>query len=254
MLAPIRFVRCATAANVAGLHRAQADRNEACRSHFRIALRLSRMDKQRQRAVIAVAWLVWGCAREPLPTQDRTVAPPKRQSHATKMEYASNKPHRQELSVTQPTGMPQQPAAQHRLRAPDECRVGERRFCGGPEPRWMPCAQARDGRYFWNAEFCNTPLALQLDNAKVRFTRPAGAFAIGGAARTEWISADTLWLGRDLDGSGCLENQHELFGVAPGDTWPNGFAKLAMHDGNADGFIDEQDAVYIDLLAWRDVM
>jgi hypothetical protein len=179
----------------------------------------------------------------------------------------SNEPISKERVLVERVKRPAMAVIEHkayqRLPGRDQCEIGQKALCrpGGEEmdpthPLMTPCERFPDGIYrfdFGQGSACDTPLALQLDDAPVHFTRPAGDFAIGKSARTEWISSETLWLGRDLDGSGCIENQGELFGVAPGDPWPDGFAKLALYDANADDAIDANDAIYSELIAWRDV-
>jgi hypothetical protein len=74
----------------------------------------------------------------------------------------------------------------------------------------------------------------------------------GPFARTEWVAARTPWLARDLDNSGCIEDQRELFGVAPGDAFANGFEKLALLDANGDGVLDARDPDFASLVMWAD--
>lgn len=86
----------------------------------------------------------------------------------------------------------------------------------------------------------------------------------GYAEKTGWVSADDGMLAIDLDGSGVIDSITELFGsnyplsfIAEDDfskfnAEESGFARLRAHDGNADGFIDAQDAIWQDLLIWQD--
>jgi hypothetical protein len=147
------------------------------------------------------------------------------------------------------------------IRSPrDECEPGQRVDCSYLLP------PRRDGSHFptvvglckrgndkiWRKVCEGTPIVVVFGSERVQFTRPKGNFAIGGFARTEWVPARTPWLARDLDGSGCIEDQRELFGVTPGDAFKNGFEKLALLDTNGDGFVDVQDPGFESLLLWAD--
>jgi hypothetical protein len=147
------------------------------------------------------------------------------------------------------------------IRSPrDECEPGQRVDCSYLLP------PRRDGSHFptvvglckrgndkiWRKVCEGTPIVVVFGSERVQFTRPQGNFAIGGFARTEWVSARTPWLARDLDDSGCIEDQRELFGVAPGDAFKNGFEKLALLDANGDGFVDVQDPGFAGLFLWAD--
>lgn len=114
------------------------------------------------------------------------------------------------------------------------------------------CQQLPDGRVGFDESACNTPLVVSFhEDEPVEFTQPPGAFSIGDSTRTEWVSARTPWLGRDLDGSGCIEGQRELFGPAE-DGLGNGFYNLARFDDSGDGRIDQADKIFPELLLWTD--
>lgn len=149
-------------------------------------------------------------------------------------------------------------ANEHRL-PPDQCQLGERRRCavqlpaganGIPGNLSMRCLPDWQGVLRFNHADCNTPLVLAFDEAPVLFTPAAGTFTLGATPRTEWVSAATPWLVLDRDGSGCVEDQSELFG--PTGTGVDGFANLAEHDANHDGKIDAADPAFARLALWYD--
>jgi hypothetical protein len=139
---------------------------------------------------------------------------------------------------------------------PPECELGETRSCfpPGTGPRldgmgpWMRCVELPDGFRRFSRADCATPLVLSFDDAPVRFTNPPGAFAIGSAARTEWVGPETPWLA--LPARGCVESERDLFGVD--ERASNGFEKLARLDANGDGRIDGADPAYARLVLWYD--
>jgi len=141
-----------------------------------------------------------------------------------------------------------------------ECEPGQRQMCSGqiavgphpgPHTLYRICRQWSDGMFHYDQAACNTPLVVAFDDAPVVFTRPAGAFTIGSSERTEWVSPRTPWLALDADGSGCIDDQRELFGP-PAQGGKNGFDKLARLDENHDGRIDADDAAYAKLALWFD--
>jgi hypothetical protein len=105
-----------------------------------------------------------------------------------------------------------------------------------------------------------TPLVVVLDGKPVEFTRARdeSRFAIDGVAalRTDWPTARTPWIARDLDGNGVISDGGELFGsgtVLPdGRRAADGFEALAALDDNGDGVIDVHDRAFAELLLWSD--
>jgi len=159
---------------------------------------------------------------------------------------------------------------------PSECELGESKPCwdrskgeigisadGSDQLRFRKvCVAGADGVRRFNRAACNTPLVVSFEeNEPVTFTSAAVGreFMIGASSRTEWVSAKTPWLGRDLNGDGCISDQSELFGPPPtkdgrdddggGHT---GFDKLRELDDNGDGVIDSRDAGFESLLLWSD--
>lgn len=92
-----------------------------------------------------------------------------------------------------------------------------------------------DGDGLELSSLANSPAHFDLDND-------------GFAEETGWVNADDGFLVRDLNSSGTIDNQNEMFGEdASGSAW----AKLAVYDTNNDTTISggERDALRI----WRDL-
>jgi hypothetical protein len=115
----------------------------------------------------------------------------------------------------------------------------------------------------WYTPECNTPLVLRFTDAPVRYQASsslAGAAPFSVAANscqeTDWPTAATPWLVRDVDGNGTIEDGTELFGsgtqLRSGARATNGFEALAELDGNNDGQVDGNDAEYEQLMLWYD--
>lgn len=166
---------------------------------------------------------------------------------------------RAELAWTGPdevgTRAPPRPADQCELGQSKPCFTGMTGIFGPDADRRFRqvCVRSWDGVLRYSKAQCNTPLVLAFDpDSHVAFTSPEATFAIGRAANTEWVSASTPWLARDLDGSGCIEDQSELFGAPTDGSGDSGFDKLRALDDNGDGFVDAQDAAFASLVLWFD--
>ncbi len=110
------------------------------------------------------------------------------------------------------------------------------------------------------------PLALDLDGdgietvgvettlggANVHFDHDGDSVATA----TGWVRGDDGWLVIDKDGSGAIENGHELFGVdyvlRNGEHASDGLEALRDLDDNADGVVDAADAGFGNLKVWQD--
>lgn len=70
----------------------------------------------------------------------------------------------------------------------------------------------------------------------------------GTPDRVPFVSAGNAYLVLDADGDGTVDDGRELFGPTTGD----GFAELAAHDADGNGWIDEADPVFARLRLWSD--
>ena len=102
-----------------------------------------------------------------------------------------------------------------------------------------------------------TPLVVAFDGQPVEFTT-GGSFAFlpGDPMASDWPTATTPWIARDLDGDRRITSGAELFGsntrLPDGTAARNGFVALAPLDDNHDGVIDATDAAFGALLLWSD--
>jgi hypothetical protein len=105
------------------------------------------------------------------------------------------------------------------------------------------------------------PLTLDLDGDGLETTAlNGGTFfdqdANGFAEQTGWVGKDDGLLVWDRNNDGQINDGRELFGdrtaLQNGALAQNGFAALAEWDGNLDGKIDQNDAVWANLKVWRD--
>jgi len=132
----------------------------------------------------------------------------------------------------------------------DRCD-GTMRETGTQYSTWY-CTSSTNERYE-----CTTPLVLSFDSAPVRFERTNGTFAFtpGAPVASDWPSAATPWLARDLNQNGRIDDGSELFGsnTRLGDrTAANGFEALDALDENRDGVVDARDPAFDELRLWRD--
>jgi hypothetical protein len=114
-----------------------------------------------------------------------------------------------------------------------------------------------------DTEDCS-PIVINLLQGRYQLTGPEDPVlfdiaATGSPIRVSWTSADAdeafLWL--DRNHNGVVDNGAELFGNATrllnGTRAANGFDALKELDSNRDGVIDAQDAVWTQLMLWRDL-
>ena len=93
------------------------------------------------------------------------------------------------------------------------------------------------------------PLMLSFNGKACELTKDCIAFDLNADGTPEQIpglGAGSAFLVFDRNGNGKADNGSELFGVASG----NGFADLALLDGDKNGWIDESDAAFSQLAVW----
>lgn len=99
-------------------------------------------------------------------------------------------------------------------------------------------------------EAVKDPLVLHFDGAAPALTDQRFDFDLDADGQTEampFVGTGSGFLVWDRNGNGQADDGSELFGTRTGD----GFAELAAHDGDGNGWIDEADAIFTQLLVWR---
>lgn len=102
---------------------------------------------------------------------------------------------------------------------------------------------------FTNFAVRTDPLIINLQGGMAQLTDTAFDFDLDGDGSRESIAMATGgsgFIAFDRNGDGKINNGSELFGTRSGD----GFAELAQHDDDGNGFIDEADALYSQLKFW----
>lgn len=93
------------------------------------------------------------------------------------------------------------------------------------------------------------PLVINFDGKAAELASTRFSFDLegdGGAEDIPFLKAGSGFLALDRNGNGRVDDGRELFGAASGD----GFADLAAWDANRDGWLDEGDSAFAELLAW----
>ena len=94
------------------------------------------------------------------------------------------------------------------------------------------------------------PLVLNFTGSSAQLNERRISFDLNADGQTEEIpelAAGNGYLALDLNRNGEIDDGSELFGPRTG----NGFAELARHDEDGNGFIDENDSVFDRLSIWR---
>lgn len=99
-------------------------------------------------------------------------------------------------------------------------------------------------------EFIMTdPLIINLDSNITSLSGAKFEFDLNSDGQREELSfagEGSGFLALDANGNGVIDDGSELFGTKSGD----GFADLAAHDEDGNGWIDENDSVYSELRVW----
>lgn len=93
------------------------------------------------------------------------------------------------------------------------------------------------------------PLVINFSGAPPQLSDSIFSFDIdsdGITDKVRGLSKGTGFLAMDRNKDGEINNGTELFGPSSG----NGFGELSALDGNADGWIDEDDEAFSDLMIW----
>ncbi|WP_210394646.1 hypothetical protein [Motiliproteus sediminis] len=94
------------------------------------------------------------------------------------------------------------------------------------------------------------PLMVNFDGHAAELSDDKYAFDLDADGTAEWINfagSHSALLALDQNGDGQINDGSELFGALSG----NGFADLAAYDDDGNGFIDEADPIFEQLLLWR---
>ena len=93
------------------------------------------------------------------------------------------------------------------------------------------------------------PLVINFDGTAAQLQDQRFAFDLNGDGETEnvpLLAGNRGYLALDTNQNALIDNGLELFGPGTG----NGFAELARHDSDGNGWIDEADPVYQQLRVW----
>lgn len=93
------------------------------------------------------------------------------------------------------------------------------------------------------------PLVINFEGNAAELTRTKFTFDIDADGRMDqiaFVGPDSGFLALDRNGDGIINDGRELFGALSS----NGFADLAHHDDDGNGWIDENDAIFARLFIW----
>lgn len=146
---------------------------------------------------------------------------------------------------------------------------GSNQVCAPALPQATPTPPKNCSPYWdvegqtWVDRECDTPILLDLGVGGYRLTSAIDGvrFDIRGDGlprQVAWTAphSETAFLVLDRNGNGRIDSGAELFGsatpLASGSPAVHGFEALTELDGNADGVLDRNDAVWASLLLWTD--
>jgi len=101
-----------------------------------------------------------------------------------------------------------------------------------------------------SSEVLYDPLVISLDGSPASLTSNTFLFDIdsdGIEDRVSELGAGVGYLAFDENQDGIINDGSELFGTQSG----NGFEDLAVHDGDGNGWIDEDDEIFTQLKVWQ---
>jgi len=93
------------------------------------------------------------------------------------------------------------------------------------------------------------PLVINFDGTAAQLTQETFSFDIdadGIDNQIAFVGTGSGFLALDANSDGAVNNGSELFGALSGD----GFAELAVHDEDSNGWIDESDTIFSRLRIW----
>lgn len=93
------------------------------------------------------------------------------------------------------------------------------------------------------------PLVLNFDGSAAQLTQKTFSFDIdadGSDDQVAFVGPRSGLLALDANSDGAINDGKELFGALSGD----GFADLAVYDGDQNGWIDENDTIFSQLRIW----
>jgi hypothetical protein len=93
------------------------------------------------------------------------------------------------------------------------------------------------------------PLVINYSGTAAQLTQRSFSFDLdldGRSDQIAFVRPGSGFLALDKNGDGTINDGGELFGPSTG----SGFAELALHDGDGNGWIDEGDAIYDRLRIW----
>lgn len=102
----------------------------------------------------------------------------------------------------------------------------------------------------FGAEKLLDPLVINLDTDVASVSDQTFYFDLDADGHEELVSqlsSGSGYLALDKNGDGMINNGSELFGATTG----NGFSELAQYDSDGNGWIDEADEIFNQLLIWR---